>query len=343
MVEQPQHVTSFNVFLSPSVDMQMHRIIFAFLPNTTIPFIVASEGVTQADTEPAVIVAFDFPQQELAPASKGVQETRDVDAFLSDALPAGRITSPSIVNPNDPPDVLAYIDGNQFGLEATQFIPPDSELSKSNSIIGRWMVFERFRNKILQEDPNTLAQHRGLIVVVHFGKIGAGPAERLPPKPADVDSAIASLKAVEPIIRDSATAVSPNPGNMSDIVRWSADKSAFLTWTPLPPWCTSPFYDQMGFELALGYHVTITQTEIRDELRRVIADHDSEKTETLVVTINAPLRSGLVFPTNKLMAYMLFKDEQPLNGWKPSHIKLIALHDQRERAVRWIFGSNPWG
>lgn len=321
---------------------------FSLLPGTAIPRALAAQGVTTGDdrpAEPALVVAFEFPQQKTGAVSKPVQETRDVDAFLRDLLPSGRITRPSIENPKDPPDVLACIDGSEVGIEATQLILPDSELDRSNSIVGRWMAFERFRTKVLEQDPNTLSQHRGLLTVMHFGgQSSASPDQRMPPKRANLGSAIAALTAAEPIVRDANSAASPNPKdvNLNDVIRWSSDKSVFFTWTTLPPWYSSPFYSKMGFELALGYHATLTRSELRAELIRVIAIHDSEQTETLVVTVNAPLRSGMEFPTNELMAAMLFEDEQPLNDWKPSHVKRVALHNQGGRTVRWIFGSNPW-
>jgi len=39
---------------------------------------------------------------------------------------------------------------------------------------------------------------------------------------------------------------------------------------------------------------------------------------------------------------MIFEDERPLNGWLPTHIKRVALHNQTRREVKWILGSNPW-
>lgn len=139
-----------------------------------------------------------------------------------------------------------------------------------------------------------------------------------------------------------AAATSHPTLNESEVIQWSSDRSIFFTWTPLPPWYSSPFHDRMGFELAVGYHATVTQTDVRGELRRIVEDHDSVNTKTLVITVNAPLRSGLSFPTNKLVADMLFRDQQPLGGWTPSHIERIALHNQNEKSVKWVLGSSPW-
>jgi len=270
--------TSFMAYLSPAVPMQLDSVIFALLPGTGIPRTLGARGVTTGDdrpAEPVLMVGYDFPEQTAAAVSKTVQETRDVDAFLRDAVPVGRVTRDSRTNPSDPPDVLAHIDGSEFGIEATQFVPPDSELDKSNSIVGRWMAFERFRDKVLEQDPYTLSQHRGLLTVMHFGRSSASPNQRLPPKPANLGSAIAALRTAQPIVRDGSAAAAPE--HESDVIQWSSDRSIFFAWTELPFWYASPFRNQMGFELALGYHATITRSDLRAELRRVISDHDNRK------------------------------------------------------------------
>lgn len=344
MVELPTGASSFMVYTSVSVDMKIEQIIFSFLPGTHIPRVVASQGTTTAvdrPNEPVYTVAFDFPQQTASKVDKPTQELRDVDAFLGDIVPAGRITSECIRNPDDPPDVLAFVDGNEFGIEATQFLPPDSELNPSNSVAGRWMTFDTFRNKVLEQDPRTLSQHRGLLAVMHFGLIGASPSERLPPKRSNLGSAIAALRTAVPFVREPTAAAQPTL-QMSDVIQWSSDRSVFFAWTALPPWYSSDFYARMGFELAMGYHATVTQTDLRNELRRLIESHDSGRAETLVVAVNAPLKSGLEFPSNKVAADMLFKDEQPLNGWAPSRITRIALHNQQEHQAKWILGESPW-
>lgn len=332
-------------FMSPPVGMTLQGVALSFFPGTAIPRVFAVQAVTTAGDipgEPALVVAFEFPQQTAVPVDKPAQETRDVDAFLRDTLPPERITSACIVNPNDPPDVLAYVDGTDVGIEATQFTPPEPELDKANWIVGRWKSFEQFRSKVLEQDPRRLAQHRGLLTVMHFGGHDLNAAKRLPPKRANLGSAIAALLTAKPVVRDGMHAANPPPHlNDSEFRQWSSDKSIFFTWTQLPPWYQSPFYNRMGFELALGYHATVTRSDLRDELFRLVDDHDREETETLVVTLNAPVRSGLTFPSNGLIAKMLFEDEQPLDGWTPSHIKRVALHDQAENSVKWILGSNP--
>lgn len=324
--------------------MTIQGIVFSLFPGTGIPRCMAASGVTNGDdrpAEPVLVTSFDLPEQTAAEVDKPAQEVRDVDAFLRDALPPSRITSACIVNPNDPPDVLAFVDGAPFGIEATQLLPPEPELDKANWIIGRWKSFEQFRDKVLERDPRSLTQHRGLLTVMHFGGHEPAAAKRLPPKRANVGSAIAALLTATPVVRDGMHAANPPPHlEDSEVRQWSSDRSIFFTWTQLPPWYQSPFYNRMGFELALGYHATVTRSDLRDELFRLIDDHDGQETETLVVTLNAPVRSGLTFPSSGLIAKMLFEDEQPLEGWTPAHIERVALHDQGEKQVKWILGSS---
>ncbi|WP_147377936.1 hypothetical protein [Mycobacteroides abscessus] len=342
MVHHPP--STFMAHVTVPVDMQIQAIVWSSLPNTLIPRVAAATGITTASGEPAYSVMFDFPQQIAARVDKPTQELRDVDAFLRDTLPAARIASACIRNPDDPPDVLAFIDGNEFGIEATQFLPPDSELDPSNSVVGRWMTFEGFRDKVYEQNPATLSQHRGLLVVANFGRFNASAADRLPPRRSNLGSTIAALRAAVPVVREGSEAAAAQVTlQESEVFQWSSDRSLFFTWTALPPWYSSDFCDRMGFELALGYHATVTQTDLRNELHRLIEGHDSGKTDTLVVTINAPLKSGLEFPSNKLAADMLFDDESPLDGWAPDRIENIALHDQAEHRVKWLLGGAPWG
>lgn len=249
MTEQSQFVSTIS--FSPAVNMQNLRLAFSFMPGLPVPRCLAAKGVTSGDqpAEPALVVAFDFPQQKAEPTSRQVQETRDVDAFLRDLLPSGRVTSDSTANPNDPPDVLAHIDGNEVGIEAAQFVPPDSELDPSNSIAGRWRSFESFRAKVLEQEPNTLAQHRGLLVIMHFGgQTNASAAKRLPPKRANLGSAIAAIRAAVPIVQDPMAAAATPPSNVADYTQWSSDRSVYFTWTPLQHFYSSRFYSQTGFE-----------------------------------------------------------------------------------------------
>ncbi|WP_167838128.1 hypothetical protein [Mycolicibacterium sp. NCC-Tsukiji] len=135
MSEQPQFVST--IPFAPAVNMHTPRLAFSFMPGLPVPRCLAATGVTTKDDlteEPALVVAFDFPQQKAEPASKQVQETRDVDAFVRDLLPPERITSASTINPNDPPDVLAHIDGNGVGIEAAQFVSPDFELDGGEGV-----------------------------------------------------------------------------------------------------------------------------------------------------------------------------------------------------------------
>jgi hypothetical protein len=345
---------SFMTFMSPSEDMQVQTVANAIDPFTGMPVIVAWIGRTNAHGDPAATIGFDFPQEIHGPADKPVKELYDVKLFVRDSVPIERITCEPVGNPNDPPDVIATVDGHKFGIEATQFLVPEVQLDTANSIVGRWYTFDRLRQKILQESaPEDFAQHEGLLAVAYFGDVVGSASERLPPRrPVDVESAIAELKQISPVLRPASSG--RQNFTESDVLRYSADRSVGFIWTKLPPLYSSPFHQKMKFELALGYHLTVTLSDLRSELRRLIEQHDNQQSDILLITLNAPLKSGLWFPANKIVADLLLLDDQPLGGWKPSHIRRIALHSQQPPirkipldkqetgTVRWIHGTSPW-
>jgi len=300
---------------------------------------LAAFGVTQVLQEPALVIAFDIPSQTCESVDyKETQELHDVNTFLIDCLPVARITAESIPSPNDPPDVVAFVDGRGLEIEATHFLLPESELDKSKSIISRWMMFDRLRKSILDhESPQDLSHHRAMNVMVWFGGMAEDREQHLPPKRnVDIASAIAALKRVTP--PPPVIEMIDNP----DVVRWSDDQSVGFSWGPLPLGYTSPFFEQMQFELGLGYDVMIKRSDLRAELRRLVIAHDTNDSDILLIAVNAPIRSGLEFPSSSLLAQMLFEDDEPLDGWQPLRIQRIALHDQGNNRVRWLLGTPPW-
>jgi hypothetical protein len=342
---------SFATFLPG--DIQPERIECPIHPGTGVPIVVAFVGKTHADGDAAATIGFEFPFQTHRPVDQPRQELNDVTLFLRDSLPPERITLPAKVNSPDPPDVIACVDGQELGIEATQLLLPDA-LGPANSAIARWTMFDKLRQKILDEsNSQDFAQHEGLLAVAYFGDFVGSPKERLPPRrPIDVESAIAELKQMNPVVRPLVIGAQQD-AKESDFIRYSADKSVGFTWSKLPPGygLLSPFHAQMKFELAMGYHSTVTLNDLRAELRRLITEHDNPQTDILLITVNASMKSGLWFPAGQIMADLLFEDEQPLGNWEPSHLKRIALHDQQTFArrgpddrgrVRWIHGRNPW-
>jgi hypothetical protein len=145
--------------------------------------------------------------------------------------------------------------------------------------------------------------------------------ERLPPRrPIDVESAIAELKQMNPVVRPLAIG-GRRDATESDFIRYSADKSVGFTWSKLPPGYGSghqgPFHDEMKFELAMGYNLTVTLNDLRSELRRLITEDDNPQTDILLITVNASMKSGLWFPAGQIVADLLFEDEQPLSDGSP--------------------------
>lgn len=95
----------------------------------------------------------------------------------------------------------------------------------------------------------------------------------------------------------------------------------------------------MGFELALAYGLILRESEIIDELVRLLQQHDKVVNELVVVTVNAAYRSGFWFPTAQVVADLLFKSKAPLASWSPVHLRRVLLYDKTRNRKRWLVGS----
>lgn len=170
-------------------DIQPHQVVTLIHPREKIPVLVGWKGKAHTSDDQAATVGFEFPIQTHHSIDKPGQELHDVSLFLGDCVEPDRITRRPAADTNDPPDVVAFVDGQQFGIEATQLLLPEVQLGPAMSNVGRWNIFERLRMKIMQEsDAQDFTQHQGLLAVAYFGGHVGSSAKRLPPaRNADVE------------------------------------------------------------------------------------------------------------------------------------------------------------
>ncbi len=300
-------------------------------------------GVTKETQEPVFIVATELPTSRQPPRSKQEQETGDVKAFLT----AGGVPSFEVVpgpHKNDPPDCLVDVGDRRYAIETAQLLLP-ARKGKPNAV-GRWKLFEQLRDQLFRQSgrlQSRLRQHRGYMVTVWFNM---EDENRLPPRTREIDQMIDHLKAVRPpgkdLVAPSYVARLPNTIPPNTVMNQNDSKSVGCTWAALPPGVQSGLQRAIGFDLALAYFETYTQSMLRAELVRIIDQHDDPRSDILVLTVGADTREGIYFPSTRLFADAVFDDPDPLNGWVPQHLPLVAIHDARRGLVRWIHGDTPF-
>lgn len=292
-----------------------------------------------------MVIAYDRPTRidGASDRSKQEQEQFDVQQYLDDEVSPDRRNS---IRPgpdgNLPPDVLIDIDGREVRIEATQLhLPLPITEARGQSTIGRWAIFDQLRDYLLTHSPKLQArmrQHRGMLVTVSFGAHDETGKNRLPPRLSSMQTTISHLSTVTP------------PPGMNDVWRensvetviYNSDKTIGCSWSPLPPRYSSSMVTALGFEIALAYHETHTETGIREELVRLVSQHDSPESDLLLVTVNAPVRGGLYFPSSSVLARFVREDPNPLAHYNLKHLKAVVLHDQTEKTSSVLAGKLPW-
>lgn len=293
-------------------------------------------GILAATGEQAVAIAFDLAQLQHAEQTKQQQEIGAVVACLGNLrsdVRFGDIRLAPGPHPNDPPDLVATIFGKSLNVEVAQVHLP---AQLGGRAISAYKRFEELRAALLKSSyrlGRVYRKHRDKFVTVWFGDSSASYTA---PVPQSAEAVIEMLRKFDPPPPQERI-----PQNSKGFSKQSDDVTVGMTWGPLMPDYRSSFRTATGFDIGLAHNRTLRQSEMCKELVRVIQQHDNPVNDLLVVSTNAPLRSGLYFPSSAQLAELLFSAPDPLLGWRPTHLKNIVLHNFKEPTkFRWLVGSD---
>jgi hypothetical protein len=284
---------------------------------------------------PDIGVMSEIPERVRQPMSKSALEVHDVRAFLLDAAsdPAD-FSIEAGPESNLPPDCyVTFGESEKSAYEAAQLVWPAPNASQN--LLGRGAMFETSRSYLLaqaRELAPTMSQHSGKMIWLWFDANN----RRLPP---------GSIKAKESLVQHLQTSTPPPLQDSDDVsaevevIVSNVDSSINSTWAMLPYNWSSEFADVFGFDIALAYHEHYTRPTVLAGLADVVRGHDAPVNDVLVLTVNAPTRSGIWYPSESLHADMLFEDPDPLRGYTPQHVGNIVIHDQGGHRYRWIVGG----
>jgi hypothetical protein len=186
-------------------------------------------------------------------------------------------------------------------------------------------LFVRLRGRIVQIDPAAFAHLGGFMIYVWFpGQDGM----QLPFRSSD-DAPIQELLTVLASYRPSGDATTVAGGEMPDTVPdigiVNTESGAAFYGVPfrnaVPD---TAFASIMGFDLGFAFTTEHTSASAWDELQRLLAQHDNDGVDWLLVSAGAPTRDGLIFPTDEVLARHMIEHPKPLAP--PVHIKRVTLH-----------------
>jgi hypothetical protein len=193
-----------------------------------------------------------------------------------------------------------------------------------------------------------LRAHRGHQVFVFFAtdqEIAGGA----PPRPRDkrgFEAVVELLATTKPQLFLGRPGQAPSQLPESAI-QYNHDRTVGASWMKTDgPQQPSALWRALGFDLGLGYTREVTRDDVRQELRRLIDQHDATPIDLLLVTIGTPTKNGWVYPSGGAVGTLLARDPDPLGGYAPQHIRCIAVHDvltepEQGGVIRGLYGELP--
>ncbi|WP_435084727.1 hypothetical protein [Gordonia hongkongensis] len=302
--------------------------------------LAALDAKSRDTGERQLVVAFERPTRlSLTERTKTEQELHDIRRYLADAgRPEGtyRIAPGPIAN--KPPDAIVTIDGVQQRVEASQLVFPGPAGDGAGlNNLARTAQFELLKEHLIKQSGKLKArtrQHRGMLVCLWFGAAGSGPRERLAPRAKSIEELIDHLKCTAP---PAVGTTGPGGAESGESIAYNADESIGCTWISLPPNDKATLFRVLGFDIALAYHQTTRMSDVLREITKIVADHDSDRNDVLVITVNAPTRGGWYFPTGGILADFLWRSIDELQIPPPSHLKSVFLHDQTQHRLHRLY------
>lgn len=296
-------------------------------------------NLTTDEGQDLIEIVHDTPQRRRRWPTKSDQELADAKALVSQVLTpqTGRDFSISVANQAlGPPDLRLTSTGLDLGLEMTQLHVPDPSGGKATPL-SWWGRASRFLEELRDRGPRVKSQlraHRGRHVCAF---VNPKTGRRLP----SLDDFIDLLASTNPPpdLPDGDELPDPAP---EGCYRWSQDGSFGITWgVHLPKGFTSPTFEALGFELAIGHQFRITSTAVTTELNRLVRQHDHHRNDILCVSVNVPVREGWYFPSETILADLVLDADPALLENEPAATRTVIVHDVQRARWRLLHGQLP--
>jgi hypothetical protein len=286
---------------------------------------------TRKDGVKQLTLAYEYPWELYhapTPIPKEEEERLQLERFRTDFVVRGTPLSWKVRPGNNPPDFIVEIDGKKGGLDVTRFSITERMRAQA--------LFRKLREQMAAQPRDDFMHLTGSTVYIWFDKDGFSS---LPHRhKEDIDGLIAALRNYEfdPLlsIKQAEEGITEQLG---DIGIDGAEGAHFVGVPMRGATPSSHFFLTMGFEVAMAYQTDHDATQAWDEIRRLIDRHDKPEIENLLITVGAPDRYGLAYPSEVgLMSFALETDAPEL---RPKHIQSILVHFWMDGTT---FQLHPW-
>jgi hypothetical protein len=281
--------------------------------------------------EPLIAVVQEWPLPSNAGAVAVDQPTIErwhLDQFCTDfALAHGSLPYEDVTVGSNPPDFTARLPtGQHIGVDCTQFT-----IQKQRHAAA---LFERIRRALLAEPRSRFLQLSGMVIYMWFR--GADKRPALPPKESEaaaVEAIISALADYVPDVKAGEVEGTEPPEQAPDLGIADTDFGCSFYAVPMRGAApTGVFFGATGFEIALAYQTAGSRKQALADLTRLIADHDKEGVNELLVTASAPNKGGAAFLSDAFMLDFLLEESFDIPS--PAYVgRVIAYFWGQGRAV----------
>jgi len=280
------------------------RLVFNF--EWPFPYFVAQEARTKAELERLHLERFitDFTIATTKPPYTEIQRA------------------------GDPPDFLCLSGGVLVNVDCAQLA-----IQNRRAVNG---LFERLRRAILSTPRERFSRLRGCVVYVWFE--GSDGKLSMPFSSAD-DRALVNLVELligyepQPSALQLPTDTLPEQAPMLPTAEGEGCRFYAVQMADAVP--TSEFFTRTGFELGLAYTTNHSRPSASDELARVVAKHDQDGIDHLLLTAGGPNVNGLIHLSEHVLSAFLL--ETPPVFPKPNHLSKVMLHLWQTGAIVQLF------
>jgi hypothetical protein len=294
------------------------------------PTVFGATGKELDSGEPVRVVSFEWPEAYSPSGATAAKELQHLNRLNADIqLGTGKPLYTSIAaNESDPPDFQCKTDDGPRGVECTQLVLQDRLEAAAR--------FGRLRGATVGGYRHRLRHLNGYVVYVALNPFG-GQSDPFDLKTLASDL-VAGLQRHDPTIAASLTKA---PQQMPPSVVTVFQGGTISSW-PLTSDPGTLYSGTMGFELALSYSSTITETEAWKGFSRVVQDnaHDAQGVDDLVVSAEAPTTDGLAYPSDAALAQAVL-ERAATASLTTRHIRNIYLHVWGTRGVFRLIPGQP--
>lgn len=250
-----------------------------------------------------------------AEISKEALEKLHLQKFATDfCLATSKRPYRNVATGTNPPDFFVETDtGENSNVDCVQFA--------AQSRRQAYALFDKIRQIISEQEPSKFDHLRGLLVFVYVENLS------LPLRREQKDSLIEELLKFH-FTAEMGVSIgigmpmeAPNIGGVDVQNGWKFHASPFIASAP-----TSPFFLQMGFDLAFVYPTEHLVNETWDEFNRLIQKHDKQKINELLITVGGPDRYGNIHPSEKAILDFILQYDRSLN-YQFAYLKRIFVHE----------------